>query len=592
MGGLKLMAQKLSKILSVILLAAVVTACASSKDSVSTSTSAPKSSTPATAKAAESTGVSSDIKDGILPAADKSKNPKTALNRSDTFVVGLTSSPDGKYNPLLGAYWNSNVNELVFASLVTIDDKGLPVASLADKWEISSDGLQYTFHLRPNLKFSDGSPLTAEDAAFSLTVLHDPVYDGPTNISLAYIKGGTDYKKGEATSIEGIKVVDPLTLQIQTTQPSALALRLLGGYVIPKAYYGPKYTKGNLQAFKELNGKPLGSGPYTFDKEIKGQEIRLIANPLYYKGKPQIQNWIYKIVNDTTALQSLAAGETDYQAFTTSNKDIADQLKLLGFVDTNTYTTNSFAYLEFNTQSPVLQDKTVRIALQYGLDRQKFVDILYQGYGEVGNHPVSPTSWAFPKDIKGATYDAKKAKELLDQAGWKPGANGIREKDGKKLTLRYLSRDSSLDKVLIPILKENYTDIGIDVQFETLDYNALVAKRNKGEYELAYFYYSTNDPYDQLKEYYSKSPDTSKVRQYTNAKVDQWIEQSTSIIDQSQRLPVLHDLYQELTNDPPAIILAYYKVLTATNSRIKGVVPNAYQGIVNQIGSLKFNIDK
>ncbi|GFZ98511.1 ABC transporter substrate-binding protein [Paenibacillus marchantiophytorum] len=577
------MAKSIFRSLSVILLATVVTACASNAEPSGTSNSATGGAPAA---------INSNIKDGTIPASDKSKNPKAALSRTDTFIVGLTSAPDGKYNPLLGAYWNQNVNELVFSSLVAIDKAGLPVPALADKWEISNDGLQYTFHLRPDLKFSDGSPLTAEDAAFSLTVLHDPTYDGPTDITQAYIKGGTEYKKGAATSIEGIKVIDPLTLQVQTTQSSALALRLIGGYVIPKAYYGPKYKKGDLLAFKELNAKPLGAGLYTFDKEVKGQEIRLVANQLYYKGKPQIQNWIYKIVNEATALQNLAAGEIDYIAFTTSNTDIADQLKLLSFVDVNTYTTNQFAYLDFNTKSPVLQDKNVRIALQYGLDRQKFVDILYQGYGEVGNHPVAPTSWAYPKDVKGAAFDAKKAKELLDQAGWKVGAGGIREKDGKKLTVRYLSRDSNFDKVLIPILKENYTDIGVDVQFETLDYNAVVAKRNKGEFELAYFFYSTNDPYDQLRTYYSKSPEVPEARKYTNEKVDQLIVQSTSILDQNKRLPLLKDLYQELTNDPPTFILAYYKVLSATNSRIKGIVPNTYQGIVNQIDSLNYKIDK
>src|SRR5206468_10699028 len=175
--------------------------------------------------------------------------------------------------------------------------------------------------------------------------------------------------------------------------------------------------KGDLQALKELNAKPFGAGPYVFDKEVKGQEIRLIANPLYYRGKPQIQNWIVKVVPEATALQSLAAGEVDYVFYTNANKDIADQMKLLGFVDINTFQTNQFAKLDFNTKSPVLQDKNVRIALQYALDRQKFVDILYQGYGEVGNHPVDPNSWAYPKDVQGPVFDAKKAKELLDQAG-------------------------------------------------------------------------------------------------------------------------------------------------------------------------------
>src|SRR5206468_8982454 len=137
-----------------------------------------------------------------------------------------------------------------------------------------------------------------------------------------------------------------------------------------------------------------------------------------------------------------------------------------------------------------------------------------------------------------------------------------------------------------------YTDIGVDIKFETLDLNAIEAKKNKGEFELAYSYYGTNDPYDQYRSFYSKNPEIAEARKYTNEKVDKLIEQATSVIDQNKRIPILKDLYQELVNDPPVFILSYYKILSATNSRVKGVVPNAYQGIVNQIDSLKFTIEK
>jgi ABC-type transport system substrate-binding protein len=115
------------------------------------------------------------------------------------------------------------------------------VPGLAESWTVSPDNKVYTIKLRPNLTFSDGSPLTAEDVAFTLTVLLDPKYDGDTDITLANIAGGADYKAGKADSVSGLKVIDPLTLQVTTTQPGATTLAKIGGPVLSKAYYGKGY---------------------------------------------------------------------------------------------------------------------------------------------------------------------------------------------------------------------------------------------------------------------------------------------------------------------------------------------------------------
>ncbi|WP_282939697.1 ABC transporter substrate-binding protein [Paenibacillus sp. RC67] len=526
------------------------------------------------------------IKDGLVKASDVSKNPETAKKRTTTFISG-TQTPEGVFNPYFYQNgWDGNVTGVLFASLITKDETGKPIPELAEKWDTSADQLTYTFHLRPNLKFSDGTPLTAEDVAFTLTLLHDPAYDGRVDISQANIKGGLAYKEKKADAVEGIKVIDPQTIQITTEKVTTLALPLIGGEVLSKAYYGKDYKQGNLDYIRTLHDKPLGAGPYKFDKFIKGQEVRFTANPNYYAGKPSVDNFIFKITNNDTNLQYIKVGETDYDRFT-ANRDNFDQLKALGFANINTFTATSYVYLDFNSGGKFLKDKRVRQALYYGLDRQKFTDILYQGFGEVANVPVSPASWAYTKDVTPYPFDPQKAKQLLDEAGWKVGADGIREKDGQKLKLQYLGRKGyNIDDVLIPLAKENFKDIGVAIEAEILDFNALLAKRKKGDFDIASFT-STNfsDPYDGVKSFQTKY----NVSGYSNPKVDQLIDQGTETLDTNKRIPIYHDLYKQLKEDPPVLLLSYLKILSAHNARIQGINPDPVSILNRSIPKLKID---
>lgn len=535
------------------------------------------------ANPAEETGLSS-VQDGLIPASDVSSNPQAAKRRTNTVVAG-TQTPEGIFNPYFYQNgWDGNVTSVIFASLVTRDESGKPIPELAERWDTSDDGLTYTFHLRPNLKFSDGTPLTADDVAFTLTLLHDPAYDGRIDIAEAHIVGGKAYKEGKADAIEGIQVIDPQTIRIVTEKVSTLTLPLIGGNVLSKAYYGKDYTPGSLDYIKSLHDKPLGAGPYQFDKFVKGQEVRFTANPHYYAGKPSVEHFIFKITNNDTNYQYLKVGETDFDRFTAS-RDNFEQLQALGFVNINTFTATSYVYLDFNSGGRFLSDKRVRQALYYGLDRQKFTDILYQGFGEVANVPVSPASWAYTKEVTPYPYDPEKAKQLLDEAGWKPGADGIREKDGHKLRLQYLGRNGyNIDDVLIPLVKENFKDIGIAVEAEILDFNALLAKRKKGEFDIATFT-STNfsDPHDGVRSFHSKY----SVSGYANPTVDRLIEQGTETLDTNGRIPIYHELYKELKEDPPVLLLSYTKILSAHNARIQGLKPDPVSILNRSIPKLK-----
>ncbi|EJS47684.1 hypothetical protein ICG_05181 [Bacillus cereus BAG1X1-3] len=521
-----------------------------------------------------------NIKIEKIAATDKTKVPDKAKNRKDTLVVGI-SKPGGVFLPYFQQNgWDGNVTSVIFASLVSTDKQGKPTPELAEKWDVSSDQLTYTFHLRKDLKFSDGSPLTADDVAFTLTLLHDKAYEGEIDISQYAVKGGKDYKEGKATSIEGIQVVDPQTIKITTEKVNSQTLTALGGPVLSKAYYGKGYKQNtSLDYLKELYGKPIAAGPYKFEKYIPGQEVRFVANENYYAGKPKIPNFIYKITAGDTKLQLFQTGEVDYTGLGTG-EEILEQAKGLQFANIQIETAASFSYIYMNNNKPYLKDKKVRQALIYGLDRKKYVDTALKGYGTVANVPIHPTSWAYTEEgVNKYEYDKEKAKKLLDEAGWKVGSDGIREKDGQKLKLSYFGPSSAKDSdLLIPIAKENYKEIGVEFNPEFMDFNTMLSKVNKGDYDLASVSTPiTSDPSETAGEYLSSANETSLG--YKNAKVDELIQKGIETVDIEKRKPIYKELYKELSDDPPVILLNYRRTITGYNGNIKGIDPEKYNSI-------------
>ena len=554
------MRKKITGPISLVLSAALLfSACASGGG---------QSAVPESSQAQQPTKVS-DVKDEVIPATDPSKSPDSANKRTDTFVATI-HEPGGVFLPYFyDNGWDGNAVQPIFSTLVTVDDSGNPVPDLAEKWDISSDGLTYTYDLRPGLKFSDGSPLTADDVAFTLTLLNDPAYAaGNVDFSNIVIKGTDEYKNGSATSISGIKVIDPTTIQITTEKLNPLSLTTLGGMVLSKAYYGKDYQKGKLDYLKALYSKPMGDGPYQLDQYVNGQEVRYNANPYYYGGKPAIDHLIFKVTSTATSLQMFQAGETDFDGFST-DQDTLDQLKELGFANIRIRTVPDYGFIYINNKKPYLGDTAVRQALIYGLNRQQIVDVKYKGYGEVANVFGAPTLWSYTEDgVTKYDYDPEKAKQLLAGAGWKAGSDGILEKGGQKLKLSYLT--TKPDDQIIPIAKENYTALGIDFVPEVLDANTMFDRLYKGDYDLLSV--RSNglvDPNDAVFEFASTDPNIN-VSGYSNPTVTKLVQQGISTFDQAQRQAVYTQLYQELSKDPPVILIDYRKSISAWNDRIEG----------------------
>ncbi|MEK5280949.1 MULTISPECIES: ABC transporter substrate-binding protein [Paenibacillus] len=514
-----------------------------------------------------------------LTATDLSKLPAVAQKRTDTIIVGLTD-PSGAFTPYFQqSGYDGNVSSLLYASLVTVDDKGVPTPELAESWDVSDDQLTYTFHLRKDLKFSDGSPLTADDVAFTWTIQYDKSYDGSSQLPSLNVKGGKAYKEGTSPTVEGIKVIDPQTISATLEQPNATALVQLGSNVLSKAYYGKDYKIGNLEYIKKLHEKPLGDGPYKLEKFIPGQEVRFVANENYFKGKPKTEHFIYK-TTEGDVWQFVETGEVDYASFSATDENI-EKLKALGFVNIIPYTPSTYGYLQVNLKHEQLKDKLVRQAIVYGLDRQSIYVDAAQGAGSIANIPASPISWSYTEEgINPYKYDPEKAKQLLDEAGWTVGAGGIREKDGKPLSIHYLGSKSKNTDIFIAVAKENFEALGIEFQPEVFaDFNSLVSKVEGGDYDLVSFSTSMlTDPSDGFMQFFD-----GEITDYDNPKFLELYNKALATTDIEARKAVYKELYQLFNDELPIIFTSYKKTVYAYNGRIENLSVSPFIGLAGSL---------
>lgn len=293
---------------------------------------------------------------------------------------------------------------------------------LAKSWDISKDGLTYTFHLRPGVKFQTTSYFTptrdldADDVIFSFERQLDktnPYFSYAKGISYGYIND-----MGLPALIKSIDKVDPLTVKFTLNKPNApfLADMAMDFASILSKEYADKLASEDKK--DQINQEPIGTGPFTFVNYQQDAVVRYKANPDYWGPKPKIDNLIFAITTDPgVRAQKLKAGGCDIMAYP-NPADIAGlkadkDLKMMSQPGLNV------GYLAYNTQQKPFDDVRVREALNMAVDRDAIIKAIYQGAGQVAINPIPPTMWSYNKAVKNLPYDPAKAKKLLADAGVK-----------------------------------------------------------------------------------------------------------------------------------------------------------------------------
>lgn len=504
--------------------------------------------------------------------------PAAAKNRKDTLVLGIFA-PNGVFNPLLEeSGYDADVNDAIWTPLLDVGYDGMIIDGIANMPEVSEDGKKYTFTLKEGVKWQDGTPITSKDVEFTFKILMDKTYTGRFERENLDVAGWKEYRDGTSKSISGFEIINDNKFSVTLNSANGKSINYFNVDLLAKHVYGTEYVQGNAKDIEKYNKTPFGNGPYKFVSYRDGEEVVLTANENYYKGKPKIQNLIFRVVNETNQLLLLQNGDIDVirqsMSVTDENLQLLDQL---GFVNAAITENLGYGYIAINHKEPILQDLRVRKALAYGLDRKSVVEAAFGGQANVIDIPQSTVSWAYPKngDFTKYNFDPEKAKALLEEAGWKVGSGGIREKDGVKLSLKFLaSSPNSLNDVLVPIMISNYKNIGIELKAEQMEFRTLIdkqteAKEGKFSYHLAFLAWSlTPDP--DASTVFGTDGSSNKV-QYSNPVVDDLSKKALNEFDQNKRAELYSELYKEISNDLPYIFLYQRKNMDAYLARVKGV---------------------
>ncbi|MDY7078842.1 MAG: ABC transporter substrate-binding protein [Chloroflexota bacterium] len=382
--------------------------------------------------------------------------------RGGTYVEGIAGVPN-YLNPLLSGYndVDRDICALIFGGLTRLNQHGEIEADLARGWEISPDGLTYTFHLRSNAYWHDGSPVTAEDVIFTISLLQDPEFPGPPDLGSAVWQ-----------TIE-VERVSHRTVRFTLSEPYAPFLDYTTVGILPAHLL--KGIRATDLLTSEFNLNPVGSGPFQLAEiEVEDETITAMVLeqfPRHHSAQPHLDRIQFRFYSSyQTVLNAYEAGEVEGVA-RVALPDLPRARALLGL---NLFSTQIAEYglVLLNLSHPDLtffQEQEVRQALLYALDRQQIIDEALEGQALVAHSPVIPGTWAYKNDIPRYEHSPDEARELLDEAGWAlpPLENAVRRKGRQRLAFTLLASSEPERIKVAQMLAEQWAAIGITVTVET-----------------------------------------------------------------------------------------------------------------------------
>ncbi len=517
----------------------------------------------------------------FLDACASATTTTTQTGKKGGHVVEGNFSDVRTFNSMLSSDTASNqVLGLMFEGLLNSKKNGDLVGALAqDLPKTSSDGLTYTFKLRPNLKWSDGQPLTADDVVFTYQLAYDPKYADVASP-----------RRGDLSKyIASVTAPDAQTVVITTTQ-------VFAPFLVSHTQYGilPKHVLGSLSG-KDINTAPFNSAPtvsngvFKFVSWQSGQQVTLARNDNYWAGPSLLDQYIYKVLPDSVTVgNQLKTGEIDIGPVDPSQYD---SVKSSGTVNLIEFPVAIFDFYAYNLDTTKLGgklfgQKEVRQALVYALDRQSWVQAIYFGHAEVATSVEPPTSWAFKaKPQVVYTFDKAKANSLLDGAGWVKGADGIRVKDG--LPLRFEMHTNAGNKQresLLQVMQQSWKDIGVDATPKLIQFPQLVTEIvSTRTFDMFLVGFSWGQDPDEAPLFHSRNtvPGGFNGADFKNADVDAALDGAIATLDKNKRKQLYYQFQDIMSDQVPAPILMFNKGIWGVSKRVMG----ADFGTYNQYGN-------
>jgi peptide/nickel transport system substrate-binding protein len=448
----------------------------------------------------------------------------------------------------------------VFNGLAKYDLNMNMQPDLAESWSVSPDGLRITFNLRRGVKWHDGKPFTSADVAFSV------------------MKGFGQFNglvRAVFSNVQSVETPDANTAVLVLKQPAVgimLALPVATATILPAHIYDNTDLRQN-----PANQKPVGTGPFRFVEWRRGSSIVLERNPDYFEeGKPYLDRIVFRVIPDTQSRgAAVESGEVDMVFHSTAAASDARRLGALPHLQLTTdgyFFDSTVAFMEINQTHPILSDVKVRQALAHAIDRKFVLDNIWMGFGQVATSPFhNGLKQAYTGDVPLYPYDLKRAEELLDQAGRKRGADGVRF----RMTIDFVPFGDQYAR-MAQYVRQQFAQIGVQAEVRNIDFATWIRRiwtQRDWDVNFSAITNASDPSIGVQRAYWSQNirPGTpfTNGTHYKNDEVDRLFEQASMELDPAKRRVQFAELQRLLARDLPVIPLVAIDQFTIVNRRVQ-----------------------
>ena len=486
-----------------------------------------------------------------------------------TITLGLSAEPDTLDIHKTNMSASEVVTRLIGGALLSMDPETKEIKPyLAESYSISDDQKTWTFKIRSGVTFHDGTLLTA--ASFKAT------YERAMAPETASPGAGP-----LLSVIESISAPDDKTLILQLMEPSAPLL----SYLIQPNVTQPLSMAAIEKYGKEYGRNPVGVGPWKFESWKTGESITLVRNEAYkwaepfakVQGPPMPDKLVIKFIKDAqTTIAALESGSIDIASI--SAKEAKDY-RSNGKFEVLEATKLGVNFIQMNLENEILQDLRVRQALNMALNKKAIIQADQQGEGESAFGPLPRKMFGYDPAVEtyGYPFNVEEAKKLLEDAGWKTGAGGIREKDGKPLSLQLLTAMNSQG---IPLIQSMLKDIGVEIKVQNAELGSVLDLSAKGQFDLNVLGYTDLDPDILYLFMHSSQIGGLNHSHIQNPQLDALLEKSRTVVDPVQRQQIFTDIQKIAVEQAYWIPYSEEKTFLAVNKRVHGTKLDAMYGIM------------
>ena len=507
----------------------------------------------------------------VMSGCDSEKRqPTRAIDRSvpafgDTYIESSIGEPNTLLPVLASDSASSSINAMVYSSMIRYDKDFNWEGELAESWEVSADGLTMTFHLRRDVTWHDGTPFTSADVDFTYRMYVDP--ETPTAYAESY------------RQVARATTPDPYTFVVTYEKPYAPALGSWGSLLIHPKHLLEDF-KGTELSNSPLVRAPIGTGPYIFKDWVAGEKLVLEVNENYFEGRAYLKRIVYRIIPDqSTQFLELLSGGLDFMSLNPLQYET--QTNMPAFKDRYNkyrYLAFGYTYLGYNLKRPLFQDRRVRQALSYAINKQEVVDGVLLGLGQVATGPYKTDTWVYNEKVQKYSYDPDKARQLLSEAGWVDSdGDGIVDKDGKPFAFSIVTNQGNDLRIKTgEIIQRRFKEIGVDVKLRVIEWAAFLKEFiDPGNFDATILGWTGGPEPDQYNIWHSSKigPRMLNFIGFSNGEADDLLERGRRTFDHAERKQI-YDRFQEiLAEEQPYTFLYLREALPAVTSRMQGIEP-------------------